>query len=48
MTTTKMKEAEIPEPISFLLKSIEIEFVDEKKRPITSAILEPTGFVDLD
>jgi len=48
MTTTKMKEAEIPEPISFLLKSIEIELVDEKNRPITSAILEPTDFIHLD
>lgn len=47
MTTTKMKEADISEPISFLLKSIEIELVDEKKRPIISPILEPTGFVDL-
>ncbi len=46
MTTTKMKEAEILEPLSFLLKTVEIGIVDEKNREVTSAILESTRFVN--
>lgn len=46
MTTTKMKDAEILEPLSFLLKSLEIGIVDEKNREVTSAVLESTNFID--
>ena len=46
MTTTKMKDAEILEPLSFLLKSLEIGVVDEKNREVTSAVLEPTTFIN--
>lgn len=47
MTTTKMKDAEILAPLSFLLKSLEIGIVDEKNRAVTSGVLEPTTFINL-
>lgn len=48
MTTTKVKDAETLEPLSFHLKSLEIGVVDEKNKEVTSAILEPTTFVNFD
>ena len=46
MTTTKMKDAEILDPLSFLFKSLEIGIVDEKNREVTSAVLESTTLIN--
>lgn len=46
MTTTKMKDAETLEPLSFHLRSLGIGVVDEKNKEVTSAILEPTTFIN--
>jgi hypothetical protein len=48
MTTTKMKDAEIPTPLSFLLKTQEIGIVDEKNKQVTSAVLELTTLIKFD
>jgi len=37
---TKMKDAELPEPMTFKLKPIELDIVDNDGNPVTSAVLE--------
>ena len=40
--STKMKDAETPEPINFELKTVDLGIVDEDGTPITSAIVNKT------
>ena len=41
---TKMKEAEPPEPMAFILRSVELGFNDEDGNPVTSAILDSVSY----
>jgi len=41
---TKMKDAEIPEPMAFNIVSVEIGMVDEDGEPVTSAVLDSTDY----
>lgn len=41
---TKMKDAEIPEPMAFTIVSVEIGMIDEDGEPVTSAVLDSTDY----
>jgi len=41
---TKMKDAEIPEPMAFTIVSVEIGMLDEDGEPVTSAVLDSTDY----
>jgi AAA domain len=47
MTATKMKDTELPSPISFRLVPISIDVVDHQGKNIYSAVLEPEFCVDI-
>jgi hypothetical protein len=40
LKATKMKDAELPEPMTFKLKPVELGFKDDDGNPVTSAVLE--------
>jgi len=44
MEATKMKDAEIPPGLAFFMRSVELPIENDDGEPITSAILETTGF----
>ena len=44
LTPVKMKEAELPEPMAFELRTVELGFQDENGREVTSAILDRVGY----
>ena len=41
---TKMKDAEIPSPMAFSLRPVELPFNDDDGNPVTSAILDDTSY----
>lgn len=43
LTTTKMKDAEIPPPQRFRIKQIDLDVIDEDGQPITGAYIERDG-----
>ena len=43
LTTTKMKDAELPPPQRFRIKQIDLDVVDEEGQPITGAYIERDG-----
>ena len=43
LTTTKMKDAELPPPQRFRIKQIDLDVVDEDGQPITGAYIERDG-----
>lgn len=44
MECTKMKDAEIPEPMAFKTAVVELGLNDEEGNPVTSVVLEETGY----
>lgn len=48
MIATKMKDAELPPPISFSLIPVDIGIMDHKGKHISSAVLELTSCIDRD
>lgn len=44
MTATKMKDAAEPEPLAFRIAQVELDLVDDRGEPVTSAVLDPIGY----
>lgn len=40
----KMKDAELPEPMAFKIRAVELGMMDEDGKPVTSAILDETEY----
>lgn len=44
LEATKMKDAELPEPMAFRIATVELPMKDDEDRPITSAVLQETSY----
>ncbi|WP_084191443.1 AAA family ATPase [Algiphilus aromaticivorans] len=44
MTATKMKDAAEPEPLAFRIAEVELDLVDDRGEPVTSAVLDRIDF----
>jgi hypothetical protein len=44
LTPLKMKEAELPDPMAFKIRTVELGFQDEDGREVTSAVLDPVDY----
>lgn len=44
LEATKMKDAELPEPMAFKLRSVELALLDDEGKAVTSAVLDPVEY----
>lgn len=44
LEATKMKDAALPDPLAFHLRTVELDLIDEDGQPVTSAVLDVTDY----